>query len=238
MTPPLRRPLIPLRTVAATVLLLVLAVGSAAAAPTLSTLLAESGWEAKGTRDHKDSGLEITIDHKWVGELPCLRGMTTAEVSPEALLAAATDIPSATRWSSAPLSASRVLGRGADSIDYYQHLDIPGWTGAKDRYWVLRGRVKRDAGVLRFQWERFDGRTPYPDLSAELAADHPSAIEPPTNLGEWRFTPKDGGMTEVRYYVCSDSGGKLPSALERVAALQTLPDAVADLIVEGRKRGR
>ena len=109
-------------------------------------------------------------------------------------------------------------------------LDLPGWFEAR-----VTDTVKGGDGTISFRWRTFDWKTKYPALATEIAASHPKAVEPPVNFGEWRFVPKGSG-SEVRYYVCSDTGGPLPKNVQEFAALQTLPDTVADLVIEGRKR--
>ena len=200
----------------------------------LDVLTAESGWESIGSKSNKD--LEVDIKLKYVGEIPCLLGQVDVAVAPDKLLEVAMDIESAMQWSSAPMDASRTLGREGDLVFYYQLLDTPRWTLTKDRFWVLAGRkhTRSDRSVA-FQWNRFEWRSKYPDLVAELERDHEDAIEPPTNYGEWRFTPIKGG-SNVRYYVCSDTGGSLSEGVQKLASKETLPDTVADLVVEARKR--
>jgi hypothetical protein len=202
----------------------------------LDVLTQESGWESIGSKEHSKAGIEIQLRSKYVDGTPCLIGEVDVEVSADKLLEVATDIPGAMQWSSAPMAASRVLSRNGDIVHYYQLLDTPGWTFAADRFWVLAGRVhKRSDGSVAFQWNRFEWKTKYPDLVDEMERDHEDAIEPPVNFGEWRFTPKSGG-SNVRYYVCSNTGGRLSESVQKFASKKTLPDTVADLIMAARKR--
>ncbi len=202
----------------------------------VSTLTDESGWESLGVKEHKGAALDVQIRIKYVGDRPCLVGEADVEVGKDKLLSVATDIEGAMSWSSAPMEASRTLGNDGDVVHYFQLLDTPRWTLTKDRYWVLAGRIhNRSDGSVAFQWNRFDWKTRYPDLVDELERDHEDAIEPPVNYGEWRFTP-NGTKTNVRYYVCSDTGGKLSEGVQKLASKETLPDTVADLIIAARKR--
>jgi hypothetical protein len=202
----------------------------------LDVLTAETGWEEVGSKSHKKADLEVEIRIKYVDGTPCLVGEVDVEVAPSKLLSVATDIEGAMKWSSAPMEDSRTLGRDGSDLHYFQMLDTPGWTLAADRFWVLSGRThKRSDGSVAFQWNRFAWKTKYPDLVDELERDHDDAIEPPTNFGEWRFTPNAGG-SNVRYYVCSDTGGRLSEGVQKLASKETLPDTVADLIIEARKR--
>lgn len=218
--------------------LLLPALATAATWSSIPGLVRDEGWQVIGHRNHKASGVDVELRLKKVGGISCLEG--TARVAgpgPEELLAVAADIAGAARWSSAPLRAARVLARRGSEMDYYQHLDVPDWTMAHDRYWVLTSRTVREPdGTVRFQWDRFDWRNRYPELAAEIDRDHAASVEPPTNYGEWRFIPLPGGQTEIRYAVCSDTGGNLPKTLQRAAALRTLPDNIGDLVKEARRR--
>lgn len=216
-------------------LLLLLAASPPALAVDLDALLAPSGWELRGSADHELLGT-VSISTKDMAGVTCLLGSATVQPSGRSMVDVVADIDHALSWSTAGLIDSRVLGRDGDSVDYYQHLDVPDWTMAADRYWVLRSSVETTAdGALLFQWDRFDWRSAYPDLAAELDRDHPKAVEPLPNFGAWAFRSAAPG-TELRYYLCTESG-KLPSWLQKAAATKTVPDAMADVVREAAKRG-
>ena len=61
------------------------------------------------------------------------------------------------------------------------------------------------------------------------------AIEVPKNWGEWLFTPAGTG-TDIKYRVCTEAGGSVPMWLQKLGAQRTLPDTVADLVREAKKR--
>ncbi|MCB9680970.1 MAG: hypothetical protein H6733_05810 [Alphaproteobacteria bacterium] len=192
-----------------------------------------SSWEKVATRD-TDVG-QVEVRHRKLGELHCLQGLVTTNVSPQALLDVAQDVKSAKRWTSAPLTESVQLKAGPGWIEYEQYLDIPDWTMVTDRYWVLRGEpVVVDDGGRRFRWTRVSAQAAYPQLYERLSASG-LALEVPVNWGEWFFTPGTGG-TDVRYSVCTDVGGSIPAWLQKMAAQRTLPDTVADLVKEAQRR--
>lgn len=215
---------------------LILSPAIAAADNDWEALLGDEGWEVHSVVSHDEIG-PVEIALKTIGGLTCLRGVSDVDVSAQTLVGIAADIPAALRWSKAGLLESEVLGRGANHVDYMQFLDVPNWTMANDRFWVLRGRQMEEGltGTLSFRWETFDSRSRYPMLYHRLANTYPQAVEPPVNYGSWSFLPEGGGA-KVRYSVCSDTGGRLPASVQRLAATRTLPDTIADLVREGRRR--
>lgn len=208
-------------------------VGVAPAAD-FDALLSPSGWELRGSTEHDLLGT-VQISTKEIQGLTCLQGTALVQARAGTMLAVVEDIDAALSWSRAGLIGTRILGRQGNAIDYYQHLDVPDWTMAADRYWVLRSMVSTAAdGAVQFRWDRFDWRSQYPDLAAELDRDHPKAVEPDPNFGAWSF--RDGAAgSELRYFLCTESGN-LPSWLQKAAATKTVPDAMADVVREARRR--
>lgn len=209
---------------------------AAAQAADWAALDTDSGWTLLSEASTADTG-PIQIHTKTIGGVQCLRGVATVDVPGQKMYDAIVDIPSAKKWSSETLIEARVLGRSGKSIDYYEHLDVPGWTMASDRFWVLRGEDASSGSALTFRWDRFDWKAQYPDLAKELATNHPDSVEPSPNWGAWSFVP-EGEKTKAKYYICSDAGGSLPTWLKESAATKTLPGTVADLVREGRRRAK
>ncbi len=204
-----------------------------AGAPSWSQISA-SGWTHHGTRQHDDAGT-VQVYKKTIGELPCFQGVATTDPSPDALLDVAADIEGTLQWSSAGVAEAVTLKRGGSTLDYYQYLDVPGWTLANDRFWFLHGTIERSGGKIVFRWERADVTGAYAQRYQQVKAAHPKAIEPPTNSGGWVFSPTDQG-TQIQYYICSDTGGVIPTAVQNAATTRTLPDTVGDLVREARRR--
>jgi hypothetical protein len=204
--------------------------------PTWSQLAGTDSWELLSTKRRTDAG-EVKVYRAIVEGVTCFQGMATADVPLEALLDVATDIESAIEWSSAGVLEAETLGRNGDTLDYYQYLDVPGWTLSADRFWFLRGVIERGAEETSFHWERSDVATQYAERYQQVAKDHPKAIEPPINVGGWTFRATDTG-TEVRYRVCSDVGGALPRGVQNAATKGTLPDTVGDAVREARRRSQ
>lgn len=217
-----------------TALVLFLATSAGAAEPDFPLLLSDSGWEDVGTRSHDDIGT-VDIKLKKIDGAPCLMGTVAAEVEADVLYDVVSDIPSAMAWSTAGLTKSKVLGRSGATVDYLQFLDVPNWTMASDRFWVLRGKDASESGTRAFRWWKFDAEAAYPETFAQIAEENSGALQPDVNWGQWMFTP-EGGKTIVKYLVCTDPGGSMPEWLGKAAATRTLPDTVADVVREGRKR--
>lgn len=212
-------------------LLLLLALDAQAADHSWSAFDNTAAWEQVATRSSDIGDMPVYL--QVIDGLRCLQATADVDKTPGQLFAVATDFPSATRWSSAKLSRSEVLARGDNWYEYLQRLEVPGWTSASDRYWIMRGSRMDQGGTIRLRWDRVpDGS--YVELRAEMQADG-GAIEPPVNWGEWVFEPRDSGA-RVYYRLCSDPGGSIPGFVERWAATRTMPDAVVDLVKEARRR--
>lgn len=199
-----------------------------------ATLLDEAGWTDMGEDTKRETGT-MQLKLKDVGGTQCLLAIADVDVSADVIYEVVTDVPAAKSFSSETLIASKTLGRDGATVHYYQHLDVPGWTMASDRFWVLAGTDFSSGGKRAFRWDRFDWRAAYPELATDIDTNHASAVEPMTNFGAWVLTPTDVG-TEAHYYICSDPGGSMPEWLKKTAATKTLPNTVADVMREARKR--
>ena len=113
-------------------------------------------------------------------------------------------------------------------------LDNP-WP-VNDRGWFLGANASVNGNVSRLDWHHIDANTLYPDKISELKAKHDGIVFTGVNVGAWVFTTQADGSTEVRYQICSDPGGSLPSQAAEFAARNTLPVTVGDLIREALKR--
>ena len=216
--------------------LLLLSSLALAGAPEWNTLLADAGWTALATPQTKATGT-IDLRMKEIGGTPCLRGDATVNASRDTLLEVVKDIPAAKSFSSETLLESKFLNVASQKKrHYYQHLDVPNWTMASDRFWILQGYNAHQGDLKAYRWERFDWRTAYPEVAADIDKNHGNAIEPQTNWGAWEFRPGNGGETLVRYYICSDAGGSLPDWVSKAAATKTLPNTMADIVGEAQRR--
>ncbi|NCG17557.1 MAG: hypothetical protein GWP91_00890 [Rhodobacterales bacterium] len=205
-----------------------------AQASDFAALYTDSGWDSVGTTSTKDAG-DVVIEVKVIDGTSCLRGTLNVNVPAKRLFEVVTDIPASPSFSSEKLIASNLLARNGDSFDYYQHLDVPSWTMAENRFWVLRGTNTSGGDTLAFQWDQFDWRSAYPELAATLKTDHSSSIEPTPNFGAWKFT-ETAENTRGVYYLCSNPGGNIPEWVQKAAATKTVPNTVADVVREARRR--
>lgn len=194
----------------------------------------DAAWRTLTTRT--DRGVTVEVQHRMHGDVNCFRGITRVVADPDLMLATSMDVPNAPRWSYTPLPISTILAREPGAMTYHQMVDVPNWTLAADRYWVLRGEHGTDPdGTRRFRWSRVDAATAFPEIHARLTGEA-GAIEVPVNWGLWRFTPADQDQTDVMYGLCTDAGGVLPTWLQRVSTRQTLPDVVINLVTEAQRR--
>lgn len=204
-----------------------------AGTPTWSQIVGK-GWTHHTTREHDDAG-KVEVYAKTVQDIPCFMGVTTTDLEPEGLYQVAADIEGTTRWSTAGVKEAEVLGQSGDTVDYYQYLDVPGWTLSNDRFWFLHGTTERNDGTIIFRWERLVEGGPYAERHQQVRSAHESAIEPPVNVGGWVFEPLEN-QTRIRYYICTDTGGAIPTSVQNMATTRTLPDTLGDCVREARKR--
>ncbi|MFZ5480009.1 MAG: hypothetical protein ACOZNI_24805 [Myxococcota bacterium] len=191
-----------------------------------------AGWAEIDRKQVDDVG-EIVVRHKEVLGESCLEGSTTVALDADALLAAATAVEDQPRWSSWKLPAAKKLAGTATAFDYYQLLDNP--APIADRYWFVHARVGVEGSDRVFRWDQLDAAAKYPAEAAALQARFPEAVPTRTNLGDWTFTPSPAG-TRVRYRICTDAGGNVPRWAGEIAARNTLPGNVADIVREVRRR--
>jgi hypothetical protein len=199
--------------------------------PWWAELQAPAGWEEVG-RKNVDGVGEVVIRHKKIQGQDCLEGSTSAAVDADALLAAASDIPAQPGWSTWQVRDSVKLSSGATSFDYYQVLDNP--FPVNDRYWFVRASITRKGEERVFAWEALDPAT-YGDTRAKVVSAYPDAVETRINVGDWTFTPQ-AGSTRIRYRICTDVGGNIPSWAGEFAARTTLPTNLADIVKEVKRK--
>ena len=195
-------------------------------------LAVESGWSEIDRKNVSDVG-EIVVRHKQILQQDCLEATAYAPFTADDLLAISTDINSQDEWSSWAIKRSAKLTSGATSFDYYQLLDNP--SPIADRYWFLRGTVARKGEDRVFMWEGIDPTTTYAAQIADITANFPGAVVTAVNVGDWTFTPS-GANSRIRYRICTDAGGSIPSWAGQFAARTTLPTNLSDLIHEARRR--
>lgn len=217
---------------AAALLALVLSPAALAGGPSWSQVKAHSAWEKFKTTDSDHTG-DIHLYQGEIAGTKCFKAETTVTgVAPDKMLAVATDIEGAMRWSSAGIKDAALLKKSGDTVDYYQYLSVP---FISDRFWFLHGTIVREGSTVGLRWEKaWDDGGPYNQTWTEVKTAHPKAIEPPVNVGAWLF--EGTGTVGVTYLVCTDAGGAIPGNLQAMATKGTLPDTIEDLVKEAKRR--
>lgn len=216
-------------------LLALLPMVAAAGTPTWSQVAATDGWSADATVDTSDAG-KVEIHTRTIEGIPCFRASTQVDVPADKLLEVAADVEGAKKWSSAGVTDAALLAKSGDTLEYYQYLDVPGWTMAADRFWFLKSTIQKQGDQIVFQWERLVDGGAHKDKYEAVKTANPSAVEPPVNVGGWTFA--GSGPTQVKYHICTDSGGSIPQMVQTAATRKTLPDTVSDLVREAKKRSQ
>lgn len=193
-------------------------------------------WQLVTTTHHAATG-PIELATTTIQAIDCFRGAAmVGEANPEHLLRTAMDIEGSMRWSTAGVTEARVLSTSPRALTYYQYVDVPAWTLASDRYWFLQARIHRTQDRIAMRWDRMPMEGPFQSARQEVETAHPSAIEPPINVGGWYFQ-SDGSTVRIEYIICSDTGGTMPRMLQNAATRQTLPNTIGDLVQEARRVG-
>lgn len=206
-----------------------------AADPTHTELLSVDGWKVDTTIASTDAG-DVLVLRKDIEHVPCFQARAQAGVPQQRLEEIVSDVRGHTRWSTSGLTESLLLGKTDGGFDYYQYLDVPNWTLASDRFWFVHGSLSHDAtGAGLWKWQSLHAGGTYKDQYSKIVADHSAAVEPPVNVGAWYFKTDGAGKTDVRYYLCTDSGGNLPAAIATAATRKTIPGTVIDLIRYAKK---
>lgn len=213
--------------------MLVLLASFALAAPTHGAMDSAS-WSEVTTRNHSDAGTVRVLSTKIDG-VDCFRGEATVDVPGSKLLDVVADVAGAKRWSSAGVTQAEELARNGNTVEYYQYLDVPGWTMASDRFWFLTADIASGGGTHTLKWSKLDQGGPHKATYEKVKADNSGAVEPPVNVGSWAFVDSDGG-TKMTYSVCTDSGGSIPAAVQSAATKKTLPDTLGDVVREAKRR--
>ena len=206
-----------------------------AAGPTQAQIQGTTSWKEIATKSGKEAG-EIKVLQATIAGIECFRGEAQISVPAATLLSVALDAEGATKWSSNDVTEAKILGKTANTVDYFQYLDTPGWTFSADRFWILRANVVRSGETLSMRWDRMGEQGgDYKDFYADVMQRHPDAIEPPINVGGWSFTTQADG-TLIHYDICTNAGGSIPAGLQTMATKNTLPDTVNDLVKEAKRR--
>ena len=206
---------------------------SAHAEPTHDAM-SSAQWAAVTSKNHADAG-KVEIWRATVDGVECFKGTAVTDAPVAKLIDVVADVASATRWSSAGVTEAKLLSRSGGTIEYYQYLDVPGWTMASDRFWFLRSTIESSPDKASLRWTRLPEGGPHAAAFQEVKAAHPDAVEPTVNVGGWYFEQQADGV-HISYEICTLPGGSIPSAIQNAATKGTLPDTVGDVVREAKKR--
>lgn len=209
-----------------------LSLNVSAGSPTWGQLHSKQGWTLSKTIENAVGTVEVWS--KEIEGIPCFVGKAESDVDVMILLEVARDIEGSLSWSTADLQESVTLRRSRVQMDYYQRINIP---FVSNRHWFLRGITEHHKNEVFFHWDRLIDGGPHHDFYSEKINSHPSAVEPPINVGGWSFTKEDEQVT-VRYYICTHPGGLVPQQFQAIGTARTLPNNLRDLIIEGRNRAQ
>lgn len=215
-----------------TALLLSLAI-SAHADPSHSAMESAS-WSLLTTKSHADAG-EVQVFRATLDDVDCFRGLATTDAPADKMAEVVRDIDSVPQWSSAGVSEAKLLSSEPGRIEYYEYLDVPGWTMASDRFWFLWSTFGEEGETHAFRWGRLDEGGDHQAVYADLKSRHPKAVEPTVNVGGWYFHDR-GAERQIEYIVCTVPGGSIPAAVQNAATRKTLPDTVGDVVRDARRR--
>ena len=211
---------------------LVVLVATASAAPSWSDIQANATWAPDSDVNTSDAGT-VKIATAMIGGINCFRAEASTDATVDALVSTVTDIKGTLKWSTAGVTEAELLAQSGNTYQYYQYLDVPGWTMSADRFWFLQGTLSKGTSTL-FRWERLVDGGAFADKYKAVKAAHPDAVEPPTNIGAWQF---DGSApVKITYFLCTDTGGAIPVFVQTAATRRTLPDTLSDAVREAKRR--
>jgi hypothetical protein len=224
-------------------LLLLLLASPAAAAEgdaILKSLADESGWTL--VKANAKGGVDVYKKDIPGAPVPAFKGIKVVDADPDLLFDAILDVPAHVGLSDdIPLKRSEVLARTGNTIDFWQYLDVPGWTMANDRYWFARMEFSRDVGGQdghHVQTWRIIDAGQYPKALATAQGIDDDAVMTPFNYGGWEVEALGGGKVRMTFRTMSDPGGKLPKSAQNLATQKTLPDNLLQFEAEAKRRAR
>lgn len=204
----------------------------------LAALKEDAGWTLHAAKAKND----VDVYKKSIPgqDIPAFKGVKVMEVDPDHLFDAIIDFRHHVGLSKdIPLTRSVVIKESGNTIDFWQYLNVPGWTLANDRFWFAKARISRnvggEAGHHIQTWEIIDAEQ-YPDHLAKAKAIDEDSVMTPLNYGLWEVKPVGDGKVELIYRVISDPGGSLPKSAQSLATSRTLPDNLLQFEAEAKRR--
>ncbi len=195
-------------------------------AEVLDALHDPSGWteHRRGARE----GVDVYKKDVAGFDLPGFRGEKVVAVSSDLLFDMLVDFNTHAGISErVPLTISEVLKTQGNMIEFFQLVDTPAWTMARDRCWFNRAVVNRNVageqGRHRQTWETLSPEH-YPEYWKGVLDRYPRALHLPVSMGSWEVVPLGPKSTRLIYRVIIDPGGRVPNGLQEFVTGKTLPD--------------
>jgi hypothetical protein len=159
---------------------------------------------------------------------PAFRGEKTVAVASDLLFALLVDVGQHVGMSErVPLVLSWVLRTEGDTVDFFQLVDTPVWTMARDRCWFNRAEIKWNVGGEDgrhlLEWRNLEP-SQFPETWEKVLALYPGALPIPVNLGSWEVLPLGPNSSRLIYRVVTDPGGRVPANIQEFVTGRTLPD--------------
>ncbi|MEE2829426.1 MAG: hypothetical protein VX498_09570 [Myxococcota bacterium] len=184
----------------------------------------------------------VDVYKKTIGDfdMPGFKGIKIVDVPADPLFEAINDFDRHAGLSEdIPLVESRVLKQEGNTRHVFAYLDVPGWTMANDRYWLVEAVAKfnidGEPGHHKQTWRQLDPAL-YPEAVGLALKRSEKAVMVDLNHGSWEVIPRSDGKTELVYRVLSTPGGKIPSGAQALATSKTLPDNLLQFEAEGKRR--
>jgi len=192
----------------------------------LDSLHEPSGWSVQ-PRSARE-GVDVFKKDIPGFELPAFRGEKVVAVPSDVLFDMLVDFGSHAGMSDrVPLAISEVLKKQGDVVDFFQLVDTPRWTMARDRAWFNRAVISRNyAGVQGQHRQTWQTLSPehYPERWQKALESYPRVLHLLFSYGSWEVVPLGPSSTRLIYRVLTHPGGRIPNGLQEVVTGKTLPD--------------
>jgi len=195
-------------------------------AEVLESLHDPSGWteHRRGARE----GVDVYKKDIAGFGVPAFRGEKVVAVSSDLLFDMLVDFNTHAGMSERVLlTISEVLKTQGNTVEFFQLVDTPAWTMARDRCWFNRAVLNRnyagEQGRHRQTWETLSPEH-YPEYWKGVLERYPRALHLPVSMGSWEVVPLGPKSTLLIYRVIIDPGGHVPNGLQEFITGKTLPD--------------
>ena len=199
---------------------------SAKAQRVLDSLHEPSGWSAH--RRSAREGVDVFKKDLAGFDILAFRGEKVVAASSDVLFDLLVDFRAHVGMSErVPLALSDVLKQQGNVVEFFQLVDTPGWTMARDRGWFNRAIISRNySGVQGHHRQTWMTLSPehYPEHWQKVLERYPRVLHLPFSYGSWEVIPLGPSSTRLIYRVITHPGGRVPKGLQEFVTGKTLPD--------------